>query len=64
LYVLYIIAAQPALLYLVPACLLASTMVGLIKKEYMSVLLVYAEEDDKKKNEESKETAVEAKKDN
>ena len=39
--------AQPALLYLVPACLLGSFFVGLVRKEFTTVLLPY-DEDQKK----------------
>lgn len=38
-------AAQPALLYLVPCCLLASAVVGLAKGEFMSVVWEYSEEE-------------------
>jgi len=44
----YFNAAQPALLYLVPACLGASLIVGLVKSE-ISSLLAYSEEEEEKK---------------
>mmetsp|Transcript_35581 Transcript_35581/g.46940 ORF Transcript_35581/g.46940 Transcript_35581/m.46940 type:complete len:456 (-) Transcript_35581:220-1587(-) len=51
----YFNAAQPALLYLVPACLGASILVGLVRKEF-GALFAYSEEDeDDKKKEQEKE---------
>lgn len=41
-------AAQPALLYLVPACLGASLLVAARRGEVLSVLWVYSEEEEKK----------------
>jgi minor histocompatibility antigen H13 len=43
----YFKAAQPALLYLVPACLGASLIVGLVKGE-LTTLFAYTEEEEKK----------------
>lgn len=49
------LAAQPALLYLVPACLGASVIVGMYKGELTTVLFTYEEEDGKKTPETKKE---------
>jgi len=54
-------AAQPALLYLVPACLISSLGCAVIKGE-LSDLLAYSEEEPEEEEEEKE--AKESKKDN
>uniref|UniRef100_A0A7S2V0H1 Minor histocompatibility antigen H13 n=1 Tax=Fibrocapsa japonica TaxID=94617 RepID=A0A7S2V0H1_9STRA len=51
----YFNAAQPALFYLVPACLGVSMLVALVKKE-VSVLFAYSEEEEEKEDKKSDAT--------
>jgi minor histocompatibility antigen H13 len=56
-------AAQPALLYLVPACLGSSFLCAIVRGE-VKELLDYSEEEEEKPEEEEEEKPEEAKKDN
>jgi minor histocompatibility antigen H13 len=47
-------AAQPALLYLVPACLLTSILPAFLRNE-IGALFAYSEEDDKEKEKEKEQ---------
>jgi minor histocompatibility antigen H13 len=50
---IYFQAAQPALLYLVPACLGSSFLCAIVRGE-VSLLLAYSEEEEEEEEEEEK----------
>jgi minor histocompatibility antigen H13 len=55
-------AAQPALLYLVPACLLSSWICAVVKGE-LRELFAYSEEEEEEEKEEDSKKDEDAKKD-
>ena len=57
----YFEAAQPALLYLVPACLLGSLLTAVVRGE-LKELLAYSEEEEEEEEEKETEKKEEEKK--